>query len=419
MRVCSRRLELAWHVFALVLLTGAFVPLWRRMTLGGVDPAEGDPVQRIVLAVAYLGLPLLALRPKRAAAVARRGLLVWMLVGWVVLSTCWSVAPTITLRRGLAAVLGVVYGILLAVRYPPRDVVRMLGIALGIVVVASLVVALALPEWGVMIGKHAGAWQGVLIHKNFLGKVSVLAIAAFWVLSRERAGGRFLWIALALVAIATLVGSSSATSLVTALAVVVAYCALRVLVRLPRLLRPALASFGMAAVLPLVLNLPQHLEPVMGLLGRDLTLTGRIPLWQVLIPMAQARLWLGYGYGAFWLGESGPSAAVWAVTWTAAHAHNGYLDLWLEVGLIGAVLGIALVFLLLMRTARRAYRARMAAIPAFAFLFSLFFAAENAAESVLLESGLTRGIYWVMLSYVFFTSYGLTDSSQTEGEPPE
>lgn len=48
------------------------------------------------------------------------------------------------------------------------------------------------------------------------------------------------------------------------------------------------------------------------------------------------RPWLSYGYGGFWLGLNGESADVWnAVKWQPPHSHNGFLDLWLDLGLLG------------------------------------------------------------------------------------
>ena len=40
MKLSLRKLEYLWHTFAFVLLSGAFVPLWRQMSLGGIDPGE-------------------------------------------------------------------------------------------------------------------------------------------------------------------------------------------------------------------------------------------------------------------------------------------------------------------------------------------------------------------------------------------
>jgi O-antigen ligase len=408
-----RKLEYLWHVLAFVLLMGAFVPLWRQATLDLGAPGEGDPVQRLFLGVAYMGVGLLLFHPRRALLSARHGLLVWALVGWALLSTSWSVAPEITLRRGIGALLGALYGLLLAVRYSPKEVLRMLGVALAVVVVASLVAVVVTPDWAVMGPRTGRAWQGVMFHKNALGRTSALALMVFWTLSRaEQGSSGTLWRLLMLMAGVAVLGCRSTTGLILAVAGPGAWWALRAWNLLPRLLRPAAGSFAFALAIPVVMVLPDLLEAGVGVLGKDLTLTGRIPLWLLLIPLALQRPLLGYGYGAFWLGESGPSATVWALTWDAPHAHNGYLDLWLQTGLVGALMGVAILASLLVRYAKRVAIMSKAPMAELGFLAAVYMFLGDLSGTTLLQSGLGKALYWVIVAYLYLnrTDYNLPRS---------
>ena len=67
------------------------------------------------------------------------------------------------------------------------------------------------------------------------------------------------------------------------------------------------------------------------LLNRNETLTGRADIWAYLIPLAKQRLFLGYGYGGFWTDAMREAIR-------AAHAHNGYLDIILQLGFLGLAL---------------------------------------------------------------------------------
>jgi O-antigen ligase len=70
--------------------------------------------------------------------------------------------------------------------------------------------------------------------------------------------------------------------------------------------------------------------------GRDWTLTGRTLIWQETWELLQRRPLLGYGYGAFWAEDSEVASRVQeGVGWETPSAHNGYLDLLLELGVIG------------------------------------------------------------------------------------
>ena len=398
------RVEFAWHTVAFILLMGAFIPLWRQKILGVVDPALGDPVQRAFLGVAYLGVILLTLHPRRALAIARRSALLWLLVGWAIISGLWSALPDVTLRRGVSALLASLYGLLLVVRYPFRSVLQMLGIALAIVIIASLGAALLFPEWGVMGPPLSGAWQGVLFHKIPLGRTSILALLVFWILGQDKRGlKRALWFVLELAALVTLVGSRSATAILIVLVLVGSWLLLRGMALLPRLLRPALLSLGLAAAFPALFILPDYLEDFLGLLGKDLTLTGRVPLWNLLIPLALEKPLLGYGYGAFW-GTGSSSSIMTLLRWTPNHAHNGYLDLWLEIGLVGVLIASALLLITLVRTGQKALQIRNAGVWRFAFLFTVLLLFYNVSEALLMEVNLGRGFYWVMFSYIYFLS---------------
>jgi O-antigen ligase len=232
----------------------------------------------------------------------------------------------------------------------------------------------------------------------------MLALLVFWILAQSRKGlKKVSWLVLELAALVALVGSRSMTAILIALILTASWLLLRGTALLPQLLRPALLSLGLAAAFPALFILPDYLEDILGLLGKDLTLTGRVPLWNSLIPLALQRPLLGYGYGAFW-SATGPSASVTMLFPWALQAHNGYLELWLENGLIGVLIAFALLLITLVRTGQRTLQTRDADVWRFAFLFTAFLVFSNVSEAILLETGLVQGLYWVVFSYVYFLS---------------
>jgi O-antigen ligase len=90
---------------------------------------------------------------------------------------------------------------------------------------------------------------------------------------------------------------------------------------------------------------------LIGLLGEDTTLTGRTELWQDLLAMNTNPLW-GVGFESFWLGDR--LKHLWDLHWWKPNeAHNGYLEVYLNLGLVG--LGILIA--LLIATYRKGRRA--------------------------------------------------------------
>jgi O-antigen ligase len=83
-------------------------------------------------------------------------------------------------------------------------------------------------------------------------------------------------------------------------------------------------------------------------MGRNTDLTGRADIWPVLIPMAPSQL-VGAGFESFWLGPR--LLKVWNAfpNLYVSEAHNGYIEVYLNLGLCG----LALVFVLLINGYRR------------------------------------------------------------------
>jgi len=396
----------------MVVLTGSFVPLWRSVTADNLGLEGGDPLQRALLAVSYLGIVFIAAQVRSAATTAWRAKLIWLLLAWVVLSALWSLAPEITVRRASSAILGVLYGLLLAVRYRPLTVLRMLGAALAIVMVASLAVVLGFPELGIMGWPHVGSWQGVLFHKNALGRTSVLALVCFWALWRADTPHRPLWSALGLLALVLLVGSRSATAVIVALALPVTWLTIKALMLRSLSLRAAASSIGIASILTAMHVLTEYLETAAGYFGRDVTLTGRVPLWTALMRSGMERPFLGHGFGSYWYDGRGVSQTGLVMSWDAPHAHNGFIDLWLAIGLVGLVMATILLLGVIVRLMRGLYQQRSDHTMAFALMYMMFFVYANTTESVLLESGLGKSIYWVVLAYVYFTYFTLPQAAE-------
>ena len=72
------------------------------------------------------------------------------------------------------------------------------------------------------------------------------------------------------------------------------------------------------------------------LLGRDPTLTGRVFVWRDALAL-QPNALLGAGFETFWMGERyhKMSELHW---WRPNEAHNGYIEIYLNLGLIGSIL---------------------------------------------------------------------------------
>jgi O-antigen ligase len=117
-----------------------------------------------------------------------------------------------------------------------------------------------------------------------------------------------------------------------------------------------LLSVGIFTASVGVLFLPQLLSA----LGRNATLSGRTEIWNLVLVSIGKRPLLGYGFYAFWLGLRGESARLIVGTnWVFGYAHNGILEIWLQLGLVG----VGLFVLTLFQAARNAWTCLRAGCP--------------------------------------------------------
>jgi O-antigen ligase len=121
-------------------------------------------------------------------------------------------------------------------------------------------------------------------------------------------------------------------------------------------------------------------------------------MWIELIEMIQERFLLGYGYGSFWLGEIGPSGHIYSIIpWAAPHAHNGFIELFLNGGLVLFLLFIFSFFVNVKRIKNIDPELKKS-LKYFSISYLTFYLIYNFSESLIMVQ---NNIFWVI--YVFIT----------------
>jgi exopolysaccharide production protein ExoQ len=93
----------------------------------------------------------------------------------------------------------------------------------------------------------------------------------------------------------------------------------------------------------LLISLSEFLVPALEALGKDATLTGRVPLWALVDEQISSHPLFGFGYQAFWTPGNFDAWHIWeAIGWMAPHSHNGFRETLLSLGLVG-LLSLSLV----------------------------------------------------------------------------
>jgi len=375
-----RALEWTWAACVLVFLTGAARHWMVEPSLAGGALTPGQIVVAAYLAVTAA---VLARVRRDALPVAARSWPILLLPVLALASTLWSEAPAPTFRRAVSLAGTAGFGLLLAVRFTLAEQVRLVALALAVTIGASAAAALLFPEYGLMTGEHAGAWQGLFFHKNLLGRPAALAALAFLFLAL----GSDRWRPPALLglagSIAVVAASGSRTALLAGGAAGAVALVLALVHRLPPARRGRALAVAGGAGLVLLAVLAWRADEALALIGRDATLTNRTRIWSAALDALAERPLLGYGYHAFW--RSDAAARIGArIGWEPQHAHNGFLDVGLELGVAGAALFLA-PFLYYLGRALAAGRAAGALAGWWPFVYLSYYALANLAESPLVR----------------------------------
>ena len=137
------------------------------------------------------------------------------------------------------------------------------------------------------------------------------------------------------------------------------------------------------------------------------SLSNRAPLWAELMESAEARPWLGYGYGGFWTPERLERVSL-DQGWIVPHAHDTYLDEGLALGLVGALLYAGALWGGVVIAWQR-YRRRASAISLLPALLLTWLAVTGLAESLPLDPYLPT-----MLAYGCLLKMCLVEGSEEE-----
>jgi len=334
------RAEVALTLLCLLLFSNALIgPVFAPQTADLTAAEENSAVLRLIWPPVYAMTLLLAgLRLSSFLRILPAVFMAGLLIGLCYASHFWSIDPATSMRRTIAVGMTTLFGLYLAARWQGRDLVQMIALAFAVLAAGSYVVCICVPSLGVHNDINAGDWKGLWYEKNQMAAIMVLGFVAACAAAYIAPERRKYWIGLAVMIFGLVVMSKSKTSLLCCLLAAGAY---PVLLALQRGGVVSIVCVWLAATAALFGGATFYVKPALffKLLGKDATLTGRTEIWASLMRLSDKHPWLGYGYKAFWTPDSIPAAVVRMETnWDVPSAHNGWLDLLIQLGWVGVIL---------------------------------------------------------------------------------
>ena len=348
---------------------------------------------------ALAAIRLIALRAN-ALTLARQSKWLFAFLGLTVASSLWSSDPFTTFKSAFELLGTTLVAWYIVSRFSLSEFLRVVAAAFTAISLASVFLVFASPargrmDWG------AGPYSGVFDEKNGLGAAMAIAIITVALLiPSAKVWQRIALACVLLLAMLLLVGSDSITAFLacagTALIVAVVWASRRT-GAWPAV---ALILFFLGAAIVAASLLGIDSSSFFDALGRNSNLTGRTEMWPPLIRAVADKPLLGYGYANFFNG--GPyqdylGDFIAKFNWVPPHAHNSFIQIALDTGLIGLGLFLVVLFTALRRDVSLIVRGTIAldlwpfALVVYLILGSYdetYFAQQNTLEWILFVAAL-------------------------------
>jgi exopolysaccharide production protein ExoQ len=302
-------------------------------------------------AITFLGAVLAhcALFPRRAYLAITWSFVPWAIVVFGMLSVLWSLEPMVSARAAPQIAITVLAAIMFAQGLPARTFIAVLMYAQLSSIVASFFVA------------------GVFGAKNSLGLQLALAmLSSVWVLldRHQPKYARAIALSALLGAPYMLLSAGSEGALLTGFIAVTGSVAIFLSRGLQPEARMVLFWLGLIAALVALgfafLSTDHLFDVFLSSIGKDASLTGRTVLWSRAAGIISDYPWGGVGLQAFWVKGNPEAIRFWEMFYIYGHAGFHFHDLWLEIGvelgLIGILIAAATTIIVVLSVWRWALR---------------------------------------------------------------
>jgi exopolysaccharide production protein ExoQ len=320
-----------------------------------IDAKDGSPLDRAI----YIGLMVLALlilmrRPIKWSALIRSNQALTVLFLYMLLSITWSDVPDVSFKRWVRTLIDALMAlVVLTDRAGFAAETKVVGRVTFVSIVLSAIFIKYFRALGTAWDNFGyEMWVGITTHKNELGQLamtggiySVFELIRNW--RRRRIVVKVIYLSFLVLILWILKGPTNHRSNTAIFGLIVGsalllWCQL-FQHRVANLRRYLLRAATVGGLLLFVgAGLVRSLVAAgISASGRDLTLTGRTDLWADLLDIAAETPIFGVGYGSFWIGNT---HNLWERhLWGPTQGHNGYIDVYLELGAVGLLILAAVI----------------------------------------------------------------------------
>ena len=319
------------------------------------------------------------------------------------LSAVWSDHSFISIKRSFQLLVMFLVIIEALLILDPKTLLRQLKIVVSIYLFYNLYACRFIPA---AIDPIYGTWRGMEVQKNWLAQNSLyclLSSIVFFNLDKTKSAKIYDTLIL-FVSLLIIYKAHSSTMLL--IVVIIAFSGLMFKIEsIFSKLKIGRSLLGLTFLFILIFSITflffssEIFALVPGYFGKDLTLSGRVDIWKFAWDDIEKKLLLGYGFATYWIMGSSRIEifASYFEGFMVNEAHNGYLEIILQLGFIGFTFFIFTIV---------AYAYRMFKLNNnLAILIFISIITLNYTESVLFKVGLGVTTFYFMATYTTLSVY--------------
>jgi exopolysaccharide production protein ExoQ len=399
--IYSKAAKFAFVVFLFFAFFGTALPFQEE-----IESADEIGTSNIINQLSYSSLfliSLFSLLPKRKEIlllIKKEKVFTAFLI-WCFITIIWSDFKFVSFKR-LFQIITITMVSTTALFYIDSDsrLIKYFKAILYPYLIISLISVFIIPG---ALDHSFGSWRGLASSKNHLGQISLISIMLCFIALRtdKTLKNKLISLLMLFISITLLAGTRSTTSLLVFIFLLSVATLLMIEKQFKQLgvgytFSFVVISAFLVILISVALNAPNYISAVPNAFGKDMTFTGRITLWQEMLLEISQHPIIGTGFQSFWVMSNYKLMNLYEkFVWLPLQAHNGYLDILNEVG----VIGLTLVILMVIFYFTNLHKLRNQ-LPWFLFIITVLII--NFQETTLFRTGHISGMFFI---FAYLTLY--------------
>ncbi len=348
----NRIILLSFSLLLFFSIFGTNLP-WQVKSADYYETEASNPVNQILYTFLFLTAVIVIIQNyNRIFSFIKKEKYLSIFIVFCLLSAIWSDYTLISIKRSFQLFVTFLVILISITFIEHQKLIKIIRVIISAYVLVTILSVMLVPQ---AIDTAFHSWRGLEYQKNGLGAAAYLCLLLslqFHEISKSQKSKIWNYLILAL-SILMIIRSTSTTAaivllLIAGISIITGIEKIFKKLRIRRFILLTIVFFlvGMAIVMSIYAE--ELFANFASGFGKDLTFTGRTVFWAYMWQQFQDHILFGFGYATYWvMGSPQVNALFNAMDIEVNTSHNGFIDLALQLGLVGmsSLLFLILTFL--------------------------------------------------------------------------